>query len=140
GGPWRWICEEAIGYPDKVNTKRDRRWALSSDGTYHVTDNTGIDSSRDGGCTWGAATGEIATLPTSTVVADPVDGKRAWATTEGSIPSDGGVLPHGALFTTPDDGVTWTKVLEADEYFNGVALSTDGKTLYVVGWTYTNQT
>jgi hypothetical protein len=132
GGPWRWICEEAI------NTKRDRRWALSGDGTYHVTDNKGVQSSRDGGCTWVAATGELADSETSTVVADPVDPKRAWATAFGSVLNDAGMsTPQGALFTTPDDGVTWTKVLAADEYFNGVALSSDGKHLYVVGWTYT---
>ena len=46
GGPWRWICEEAI------NKRQDRKWALAGDGSFHVTDYYGITSSRDGGCTW----------------------------------------------------------------------------------------
>src|SRR2546421_104347 len=54
GGPWRWICEEAI------NKRQDRHWILTGDGTYHVNDYAGITSSRDGGCTWIAATGPLA--------------------------------------------------------------------------------
>jgi hypothetical protein len=122
GGPWRWICEEAI------NRRQDRAWAFTGDGTYHVTDFAGITSSSDGGCTWVSATGEIAARSTSSVVADPADGKRAWAT------SDSGTMqPWNALFTTVDDGLTWTPVLKVDEILRGVALSSDGKTLYVVG-------
>ncbi len=120
--PWRWICEEAI------NKKQDRRWTLTGDGTYHVTDYAGVTSSRDGGCTWVGATGELAKRFASAVVADPVDGKRAWATT-----GEGSAVPWNALFTTTDDGVTWTPVLQEDEYLRGVALSSDGQTLYVTG-------
>src|SRR5579883_1037531 len=120
--PWRWICEEAI------NKDQSRAWALTLDGTYHVTDYAGLTSSRDGGCTWIESTGDIASRSTSAVVADPVDGKRAWATT-----NEGASAPWNALFTTPDDGLTWTPVLMGDEFFRSPVLSSDGKTIYVAG-------
>lgn len=122
GGPWRWICEDAI------NKDQQRRWALCGNGTYHVTDYAGITSSRDGGCTWVAATGEIATRATSGLLPDPVDGKRAWATT-----NQGMDAPWNGLFVTTDDGLGWTPVLTGDEYFRGPAISRDGQALYVIG-------
>ena len=122
GGPWRWICEEAI------NMQQARKWALGAGGTYHVTDYSGITSSRDGGCTWVAATGEIATRSTAGLVADPSDGKRAWAATD-----QGASAPWNALFTTADDGLTWTPVMQADEYLKGPAISADGQTIYLTG-------
>jgi len=121
GGPWRWICEEAI------NKDQRRVWALAGSGAYHVTDFAGLTSSRDGGCTWTAATGEIAARSTSHVAADPVEPARAWATT------DAGDAAYNALYTTTDDGLTWTPVLQADEYLRAVALSSDGQTIYVTG-------
>lgn len=122
GGPWRWICEEAI------NKKQDRRWALTLDGTFHVTNSAGVTSSRDGGCTWLDSTSDLALRSTSAVVADPVDGKRAWVTTNA-----GADVPWNALYTTADDGQSWTPTLKADEYLRGAALSADGKVIYVTG-------
>ncbi len=122
GGPWRWICEEVI------NQDQARLWAMAGDGTYHVTDYQGVTSSRDGGCTWVAATGEIASRTTVGLVADPANEKRAWAVT-----SEGKHVPWNALFRTDDDGVTWTPAMQADEYLTGPALSPDGRTIYVVG-------
>ena len=84
-------------------------------------------SSRDGGCTWVAATGELAGRFTSGLAADPVDGKRAWvATNDGAS-----TKPWNGVFTTTDDGLTWTPTLQVDEYLDGVAVSPDGTTLYV---------
>jgi MYXO-CTERM domain-containing protein len=124
GGDWRWICDEAI------NRDPDRVWARSADGTFHVTDYLGVTSSRDGGCTWVAATSaDLATRRPSTVVADPVDPKGAWTSTYGSLDK-----PWEALFHTTDDGLTWTPVLMADEDLRGVALSADGATIYVIGF------
>lgn len=126
GGPWRWICEEAI------NQNQARKWALTSNGTYHVTDFGGITSSRDGGCTWIASTGEIAKRATSGVVADPADGKRAWATTN-QANNQANDVPWNALFVTSDDGQSWTPTLMADEYLREPAISRDGQTIYVIG-------
>src|SRR5262249_6844181 len=75
GGAWRWICGEAI------NRNPARGWAMAGSGALHVTDFAGLTTSRDGGCSWSAAIGEIATRSTSRVVADPVEPARAWATT-----------------------------------------------------------
>jgi len=120
--PFTWICEEAI------NKDQGRAWALTLDGTYHVTDYAGVTTSTDGGCTWRSAGGEIAARTTSAVVADPVDGKRAWATT-----AEGSDAPWNGLFVTADDGATWTAALQADEYLRGVALSSDGQVVYATG-------
>src|SRR5947208_1234631 len=72
GGPFKWICEEAI------NSQIYRVWARAGNGTLHVTDVTGVTTSRDGGCTWIHATGDIARHETTSIVADPIDPKRAW--------------------------------------------------------------
>src|SRR5262249_22630821 len=93
----------------------------------------GITSSRDQGCTWVQSTGEIQLRSTSYVVADPVERSRAWATTDQGIAA---TTPWNALFRTDDDGVTWTPPsadIQVDEYLRGVAISNDGKRIYVTG-------
>lgn len=121
-GDLRWICEEAI------NKNPNRLWAVAGDGSYHVTDYSGVTSSRDGGCTFVPATGDLAARPTSMVTADPIDPHGVWATTYA-----GTDLPWNALFYSGDAGVTWTPVVQLDAYLFGVAVSPDGQTLYVVG-------
>ena len=53
GGPWHWICEEAM------NTYQQRRFALGKDGTLYATDRVGLTVSRDEGCTWTAIVRDI---------------------------------------------------------------------------------
>lgn len=104
GGPWKWICEEM------VNGYRFRKWALSGDGMFYATDVKGVTLSRDHGCTWTAAAGELATLHVSDLVVDPDDGATAYACTGdgGSILPDGGVAPaRNAVYVTNDHGATW---------------------------------
>lgn len=126
GGPWEWVCDEAIS-PDLVTANPSRVWARTSRGTYHLTDFKGVVSSRDGGCTWTPADGEIALRPTSVVVADPAAAREAWAVSYSSE------APWNAVFRTADDGVTWTALFQADVNFNGLAISADGTTLYATG-------
>src|SRR5205814_10156852 len=75
-GPWKWICEE------EMNAYRQRKYALTTDGAFFLTDNLGLTLSTDNGCTWTPATGEISKLRTSAIAADPSDGATAWATTD----------------------------------------------------------
>lgn len=107
GYEWRWICEEAI------NAERFRRYAVSADGIYYATNSKGLSMSRMNGCNWPAATGEIATLKTSDIATDPVDGATAWVTTAtGALAGTNGTLtgaPNG-LFVTHDHGDTFTRV------------------------------
>jgi hypothetical protein len=131
GGQWRWNCGEAISAAGAGSlSSQVWSWAHGQDGTFHVTDETGIRSSRDGGCTWVSSSGEIQQRATSQVVADPVVAARAWATTESG---PGALAPWNALFRTDDAGLTWTAVTQADEYFRGVAISPDGQRVYATG-------
>lgn len=97
GAPWKVLCEE------EINQNRLRRISLSTDGALYATDTQGLTASRDGGCTWGPATGEIATLATSDVATDPLDGTVAYATTASAAGSNG-------LFMTRDRGASFTRV------------------------------
>jgi hypothetical protein len=125
GGRWEWVCDEAISPELTVNPSRV--WAKSAAGVYHLTDYHGVISSRDQGCTWTPATGEIATRPTAAVAADPVLPGTAWAVTYSSQ------APWNAVWKTSDDGATWTDAVQADVYFNSLALSADGQTIYAGG-------
>ena len=136
-GPWTWICEEAINPPDGAtaasnNYCHNRVWALGLDGTLYVTDFSGVDTSSDKGCTWTPVTGGISARTVTQVVADPVDGKTAWATTNSPLDE----LTWNALFKTTDDGATWNAVpaLVRTEYYTGVVLSADGQRIYVTSW------
>ena len=122
GGPWRWICEEA------VNGDQQRVWTRAGSGAYHVNYFLGVTSSRDGGCTWITATGDISTRHVTSFFADPVEPQRVWAAT-----GEGGDVPWNALYTTTDDGLSWMPVIEKDEYLYGVVVSGDGMTIYLTG-------
>jgi hypothetical protein len=117
GGPWRWICEEAI------NAERFRRYAVSADGTYYATNTKGLSFSRQDGCEWPAATGELATLTTKDVATDPVDGKTAWvaAGSEAIANVDGSRTPQAnGLFVTHDHG---------DSFARAAGIGTTGRTI-----------
>jgi hypothetical protein len=107
-GPWTWICEE------EMNSDRLRRYALTTDGSFFVTDNRGVTLSTDHGCTWTPAAGEIATLRTSDIAADLSDGATAWVTTNDVESTDGGNVADNALFVTRDHGATFTRVAALD--------------------------
>jgi hypothetical protein len=124
-GPWRWICDEAISADQTPNPTRS--WARAGSGVLHASDFRGVLSSRDGGCTWVPAVGEIAVRPSAQVVADPVSATTAWAVTYDSQSA------YNALYRTDDDGKTWVPTLQEDAYLNSVAISADGQTIYVGG-------
>lgn len=124
-GRWTWICDEAVA-PDLASSPL-RAWARGAGGTLYVTDPRGVIVSRDGGCSWAPATGEIASRITSQVATDPVNAGEAWAVSYASQ------APWNAVFHTTDAGETWTAVVQADVYFNSVAVSGDGATIWAAG-------
>jgi hypothetical protein len=123
-GPWRWICDEAMSSDATPNPNRS--WARTGSGVYLASDFHGVLSSRDGGCTWEAAPGEIAARPTAAVAADPIDPHSAWAVTYASTPTN-------ALYLSGDDGKSFAPVFTADANLNGVALSPDAQRIWLSG-------
>lgn len=120
GGTFRWICEEAINL-----NQAGRRFALGKDGTLYATDRMGVTVSRDGGCSWGAATGGIETFQVISIIAAP-NTARVWALASGQSPSDTG------LYRTDDAGQSWQKAHALpDHWASGLVLSEDGQTLAI---------
>jgi hypothetical protein len=120
GGPFRWICDEAID-PAGTTIVDGRAWASSSAGTLLVGTVRGLRLSRDGGCTWEAAPGALASTPTSTVVAD---GATIWAVTFGA-------LGPNALWRSDDDARSFRSVLQSDDGFDTVAVSPGGAAIWL---------
>ncbi len=123
-GRWKWICEEV------VNANRFRKFLLSTDGTFYVTDVKGLERSTDHGCTWNKVSGTIASLHTTDGDVDPVDGATAYVATGdgGSIDGDGALVPvANAVYVTHDHGATWTPLAglmaHSDRLFSSVRVS-----------------
>lgn len=55
GSSFQWVCEDAIGYGGVF----DPDFAIASDGTIFAGTNRELRISRDDGCTWEPATGEL---------------------------------------------------------------------------------
>jgi MYXO-CTERM domain-containing protein len=123
GGPWRWICDEAI------NPNQLRLISMSSDGkTFYATDTSGLTLSPDGGCSWAPVQGTLAMLDVVSVVADPVDPKRAYVLANSSDNS-----ANTGLWRTDDAGATWKLIRPlGTDLPNGLAVSYDGSMLAVV--------
>ena len=119
GGPWQWICEEAI------NANQSRQMAFISDGTLYATDRQGVTVSRDSGCTWAASTSAIAQLQVVSIVADPKK-PRAWAVASSSDNANNG------LWYSDDKGQTFTRLYAMPDHLpSGLRISEDGQTIVV---------
>ncbi|HEY7955807.1 MAG TPA: hypothetical protein VII38_10970 [Polyangia bacterium] len=106
GQPWKWICEE------EINTNRNRRMVLSTDGTFYTTDIRGLTISTDKGCTWKPFAGELASHLVTDLAIDPTDGATAYATSGDSgvqNPDGGSAPPDNALWVTHDHGATFAR-------------------------------
>lgn len=118
GGPWHWICDEAI------NSYQQHTYAAGQDGTLYVTDRSGMQVSRDGGCSWDAVTGPLSTQYIVSLVADP-QSPRIWALASGDM---GGTY----LWSSDDTGRTWTSRRELPMTWPaGLYVSADGKSVIV---------
>ncbi|HRI53568.1 MAG TPA: hypothetical protein PLW65_25665 [Pseudomonadota bacterium] len=117
GGPWRWICDEAI------NTNQLRLIAMASDGmTLYATDKTGLTLSPDGGCSWGPVRGPVAGLDVVSVVADPVLPRRAYV-----LANDSTMSANTGLWRTDDAGASWSLIRGlGTDLPGGLTLSYDG--------------
>ena len=87
-------------------------------------------------CTWTAATGDLATLHTTDVAVDPVDGATAYVTAGdgGTTASDGGIVPaSNAVFVTHDHGAHFARLpsLSGRIYLSVRVAASDPKTIYV---------
>jgi len=143
GQPWDWICEEV------VNPYRARQFALSTDGTFYVTDARGLERSRDHGCTWTAVAGEPSRRRITAVAVDPSDGATAWLASGDGAPvdlPDGGTVdlgeapPDNALFVTRDHGDSFARAPGLAAASGRLLLSlavapSDGRVLYVASTT-----
>lgn len=120
GGPWRWICEEAI------NLNQQRKWAILSDGTLFATDRTGVTVSRDAGCSWESVGAPMSALDVVALAADPTRA-RVWV-----LANDSAANSDTGLWFSDDQGRTWQRshALGMD-LPTGLALSADGRTLLV---------
>ncbi|MFO0575339.1 MAG: sialidase family protein [Polyangia bacterium] len=124
GGPWRWICEEAI------NLNQQRKWAILSDGTLFATDRTGVSVSRDAGCSWGTVSAPVNTLDAVAITADPTK-PRVWV-----LANDSAAGKDSGLWFSDDQGRTWQQSHAlATELPAGLAISADGRTVLVSAMT-----
>lgn len=118
GGPWRWICDEAI------NNFRLRQVYLGGDDTFYATDLQGLTISRDGGCNWEPVTGPLAMADVSSVLPDPAQPQRVWALAV----QDG----QPVLWRSDDSGRAFQQVFKAPaQAQRGLALGPSGKRAYL---------
>lgn len=118
GGPWHWICEEAM------NTYQQRRFALGKDGTLYATDRVGLTVSRDEGCTWTAIAQDIHRFEIPAIVADPIT-SRVWAAVTDADAGSG-----TGLWRSDDRGNTWQLAFALkDHYPLGLVVAEDGRAL-----------
>ncbi|MBL9007228.1 MAG: exo-alpha-sialidase [Myxococcales bacterium] len=119
GGPWHWICEEAI------NPYQMRRFARGQDGTLYATDRIGLTVSRDGGCTWKAVSSGIHAFQISAIAGDPLS-PRVWALATDEVASGTGT----GLWRSEDAGNSWQLAYAMKGHYPiGLVIAQDGQTL-----------
>lgn len=131
GSTWRWICEEAIGYPNSL----DPRFVWSANGTLFVASFFDLLVSTDNGCTW-APHPAFAGRGAAEVAVHPRDADLVFAVSNAtSTTSD---LPSG-LFRSHDGGGSFapTSLLRPGASFTSVKISpSDPNRIYVGAWHY----
>ncbi|MBL9002811.1 MAG: hypothetical protein JNJ46_01125 [Myxococcales bacterium] len=116
GGPWHWICDEAI------NTYQQHTFAVGGDGTLYATDRAGMQVSRDGGCSWDNISGPLAGQYVLSVKAAP-GASQVWALSSGDA---GG----SSLWISDDTGRSWQlRHEQKDTWPSGLLISADAQIL-----------
>ena len=111
GGTWSWLCEDALGLGP--TSSEDPELGLTANDSLIVGLSLGLKVSPDTGCTWNTitSTGLQGQLVKDIVVRpdNPHTVLALTSTFEPQAGSDGGAGYVQGVFTSPDDGVTWTQ-------------------------------
>lgn len=102
GGEWRWICEGAVGF----GGYEDPMLGILADGTHVAGLFAGLSSSRDGGCDWTLAGGDLEGRYVVDLSVERGDPSRAVLTLSNGV-SGGQFLTQ--LWETTDSGASWAQ-------------------------------
>ncbi|WP_437515100.1 WD40/YVTN/BNR-like repeat-containing protein [Sorangium sp. So ce1099] len=102
GERWRWICEPVVGFGDN----EDPMLAFLADGTIIAGVFDGLSASKNGGCDWSFAPGDLLDRYVIDLSADRADPSRAVLVVSTGLGS-GRFLTQ--LWETSDNADTWTK-------------------------------
>ncbi|WP_437960284.1 hypothetical protein WME76_12000 [Sorangium sp. So ce119] len=102
GERWRWICEPVVGFGDN----EDPMIAFLADGTIIAGVFDGLSASRNGGCDWSFAPGDLQDRYVIDLSADREDPSRAVLVVSTGLGS-GRFLTQ--LWETSDNAERWTK-------------------------------
>lgn len=122
GGPFHWICDEAI------NSYVQHRFAVAKDGALYVTDRTGVQVSTDGGCQFDPTIGPLASHFVAAIAAEPLGTSVLALASEDTNQTSlwraaDGKSPFALLYAVPQSLPT------------GLRLSEDGRVILVVAMT-----
>ncbi len=132
GCTFYWLCEQNVGYAGQF----DPKYRIATDGTIFASTFTGLQVSRDGGCSFTTATsslpmgdpGRIADLWIDALDIGPTG--EVWAATaESGKPND--------IYKSTDNGVTFapTGMQSPTIWWKSVTVSPDdAKTVYITGY------
>jgi hypothetical protein len=135
GAQWDWVCERSVGY----GGTEDPAIGVHADGTILAGLFDGLAVSRDGACSWNKAPGPLAQKVFIDVAVRRSNARVgvALASTFKGQTDAGASLFDNLVFTTSDDGATWTTVgqpLAADILAETIDFAeSDPNRLYVSG-------
>jgi hypothetical protein len=130
GKSWGWICEGAIGY----GGIEDPMMGVTADGTLLAGIFNGLSVSRDSGCSWAFAGGDLTKRYVTDLSVEKADPSRSVLIVSNGIgPSE--FLTQ--LYESPDNGLTWTKAgVDLPSSFLGLTVDvapSDPQRVYVSG-------
>jgi photosystem II stability/assembly factor-like uncharacterized protein len=130
GKSWGWICESAVGY----GGIEDPMMGITADGTLLAGIFNGLSVSRDSGCSWAFAGGDLTKRYVTDLSVEKADPSRSVLIVSNGIgPSE--FLTQ--LWESPDNGVTWTQAgVDLPSAFLGLTVDvapSDPQRVYVSG-------
>lgn len=130
GQSWGWICEGAIGY----GGIEDPMMGITADGTLLAGIFNGLSISRDSGCSWAFAGGDLTKRYVTDLSVEKGDPSRAVLIVSNGVgPSE--FLTQ--LWESPDNGLTWTQAgVDLPSSFLGLTVDvapSDPQRVYVSG-------
>jgi MYXO-CTERM domain-containing protein len=135
GTTWSWLCEDALGLPPTSN--EDPSLALSPNDSLIAGVSLGLLVSPDKGCTWNRQGGPLQGQhieDLDTHAAAPAAVLAITSTYEPDAGAEGGPGYVQHIFTSPDDGATWSiaGTIDPSAIVTSVAVApTDAQRIYV---------